>query len=428
MFGFFLYCLSASYAGWYAGHELGHTFGRPHPGSGCGDEGADSTWPADIPKNRIGTAKRPYVGFDAGDPAVQAPMQVFAWDPNTSLSGADLMTYCDNVWPGAHNYIEICERLAAENNTSCPTASPAMAVEIASPPPLAAAGPGGRRSSGPLAAPTTKFAVDTTRPESNNAAQSDATAGSSQASPRTIVGPVLSITGQIDLDANTGGISAVHRLEQAAEKNPPAADPDAPLIRTFNASGALLSESPTTLLISTDRPADAPRTGLVSGEVPYSPDISSIELVRGGAVIAKRTASPKQVTVSQPKLNSLSLKNLLPFTSDLKGQSAHPYNFKIGPDAVPSPQLELNESKAPLIYSWNAQGAGLTKYTVQISTDGGKTWSTVAIETSQNSIAIDPSWVEGASELTVRVRASDGIHESVATSAPLDFNAALDIK
>jgi hypothetical protein len=88
---------SPSFAGWYAGHELGHTYGRHHPISGCGDldeNGGDLQWPANMPKNKLGTAAHPYVAFDSGDASIPAPMSVLGWD-----LAADLMTYCDHVWP-----------------------------------------------------------------------------------------------------------------------------------------------------------------------------------------------------------------------------------------------------------------------------------------------------------------------------------------
>jgi hypothetical protein len=420
---------SASYAGWYAGHELGHTFGRPHPGSGCGDLGQDPTWPKDIPTNQIGTAAHPYVGFDPGDVTVGASMQVLPWDPSSGGRGADMMTYCANVWPSAHTYIDICQRLAAENNVSCPTVAALVAAAGIGPPSRLITGPGGRKAVGQfLAAPLTQLAAD--QPAADNVpSKGDSAAPANNAGtaplapPSPLTGPVLSITGQINLDANTGTISAVHQLEQSIETNRPPVQADAPLIRTFNSAGTLLSENTATVLLSSDAPPDAPKTGLISGEVPYSKDIYSVELVRRGAVLARRIASSTAVTVSEPALDTLSLKSLLPLTES----RAPRFNFQVGPDALP-PRAEQTGPNGQLIYRWQGQGAGLTKYTVQISTDGGKTWSTVAVETSQNSITIDPSWIEGATELTVRVRASDGIHETVSTSAPLDFNKKIDVK
>ena len=78
--------------------------------------------------------------------------------------------------------------------------------------------------------------------------------------------------------------------------------------------------------------------------------------------------------------------------------------------------------------SYRIERASTATYTVQISTNGGKDWNTVAVETPQHSIKIDPSWIEGASTLEVRVRASNGIHETVSTSRQLDLTAKVPLQ
>src|SRR5574341_1110826 len=56
-----------SYGDWYTGHELGHTYGRLHPGSGCGDSADDPSEP--FPNGQISGADGAYVGLDVGDAA-----------------------------------------------------------------------------------------------------------------------------------------------------------------------------------------------------------------------------------------------------------------------------------------------------------------------------------------------------------------------
>jgi hypothetical protein len=98
----------ASYADWYGAHELGHTFGRFHPGFPPGQQDAsDPTFP--YPEGLLSTADGRYVGFDVGDPALNLPMSV--------LSGGDhhdVMTYADNQWVSAYTYDAIFRRLLAE--------------------------------------------------------------------------------------------------------------------------------------------------------------------------------------------------------------------------------------------------------------------------------------------------------------------------
>jgi hypothetical protein len=408
---------SPSYAGWYAGHELGHTFGRHHPNSGCGDwdPTGDPQWPPHMPKDKLGTATQPFVVFDPGDASLPVPMSVLGWD-----AAADLMTYCNFVWPSAHNYIEICNRLAAENKSQCPlSASPggAGATPVGA---LSISGPGGSialigRPNIPLlqAADTQAAPPDSTSPPADgNKSSSDSH------------GPVLSVTGRINLDRQTGTISSVSRFEQSIENaRPSAGDPDTPLIRSFDAQGTLLSQMPATVLLDTDRAADSLRTGVVTGEVPYANDIARLELVYRDKALAVRSSAPARPAITQPVLEPSNLKDLLKndFSTFRKAQ------LNPGPQAA-APNEPSDANKGALVYTWQNQGGADVKYTVQISTNGGKEWNTVAVETPQHTITIDPSWIAGASTLDVRVRASDGIHETVSTSKQLDFGTKIPLQ
>src|SRR5262249_16935702 len=60
-----------SYGDWYTGHELGHTFGRLHPGSGCGETSDDPSYP--FVNGQLANADDAFVGFDVGDPLFGLP-------------------------------------------------------------------------------------------------------------------------------------------------------------------------------------------------------------------------------------------------------------------------------------------------------------------------------------------------------------------
>jgi len=408
---------SPSYAGWYAGHELGHTFGRHHPNSGCGDwdPTGDPQWPAHMPKDKLGTAVQPFVAFDPGDVSLPVPMSVLGWD-----AAADLMTYCNFVWPSAHNYVEICNRIAAENKSQCPlSASPGSAgpAPVAS---LSISGPGGSIALiGRTTYPVLQAADTLAAPPDSATLPADGSKPSD--SPH---GPVLSVTGRINLDRQTGTISSVSRFEQSIETaKPNAGDPDTPLIRSFDAQGRLLAQTPAAVLLDTDRSADSLRTGVVTGEVPYASDIARLELVFKDKALAMRSSAPVRPAITQPVLEPSSLKDLLKesFSTFNKAQ------LNLGPQTVvPSEPSDAN--KGALVYTWQNQGGADVKYTVQISTNGGKEWNTVAVETPQHTVTIDPSWIEGASTLDVRVRASDGIHETLSTSKQLDLGTKIPLQ
>ncbi len=405
---------SPSYAGWYAGHELGHTYGRHHPNSGCGDwdPTGDPHWPAQMPKDKLGTTAQPYVGFDPGDASIPATISVLPWDV-----GADLMTYCNSVWPSAYNYIEICNRISAENKSLCPLSGAAGGPGPGPMAALSVSGPGGsipvlgRISAPVLPIADTVSSAPTPAGTNTNAATTDAS------------GPVLSVTGRINLDRQTGAISSVNRFQQSVETTKPeAGDPDVPLIKSFDAQGRLLAQKPAMVLLDTDRTADGPRTGVVSGEIPYASDIARLELVLKDKTLAVRSSSSERPAITPPVLEPTALINLLRNNFN----TIQSTQFDLGPSTSPPDPSSTN--KGPLVYQWQGQGSSDLKYTVQISTNGGKEWNTVAVETPQHSIAIDPSWVQGATTLDVRVRATDGIHETIATSKQLDLGAKIPLQ
>jgi hypothetical protein len=97
-----------SYGDWYTGHELGHTFGRLHPGSGCGETSDDPNYP--FPAGQLARADDAFVGLDVGDPAFNLPMVAL---PGTLWH--DVMTYCQKQWVSSYTYEGIRARLAAED-------------------------------------------------------------------------------------------------------------------------------------------------------------------------------------------------------------------------------------------------------------------------------------------------------------------------
>ncbi len=96
-----------SYGDWYAGHEIGHSFGRLHPGF-CGESHDDPNYP--FVAGQLANADDAYVGFDVGDAAFGLPM--------TALPGTDwhdVMTYCSTQWLSSYTYTGIRTRLVAED-------------------------------------------------------------------------------------------------------------------------------------------------------------------------------------------------------------------------------------------------------------------------------------------------------------------------
>jgi hypothetical protein len=104
-----------SFGGWYGSHELGHTFGRYHPGF-CDQDATDTQFP--YANGRIGDEDNgDMIGVDMGDATLGIPMRVMA-----NESCHDIMTYCDNQWISAYSYQAILARLSAEDTLFAPAA------------------------------------------------------------------------------------------------------------------------------------------------------------------------------------------------------------------------------------------------------------------------------------------------------------------
>ena len=97
------------YGDWYTGHELGHTFGRKHPGF-CGETTDDlAAYP--FPNGQLSASNDEFVGFDFGDAALGLPMSVMP-----GVDWHDVMTYCQRQWLSSYTYMGIRNRLIAEEN------------------------------------------------------------------------------------------------------------------------------------------------------------------------------------------------------------------------------------------------------------------------------------------------------------------------
>ena len=135
-----------SYGDWYTGHELGHTYGRLHPGSGCGDSADDNHEP--FTNGAISGPDGAWTGLDVGDTANGIPM--------AALPGAqwfDVMTYCRNQWISFYTYNGIRARLTGENALPAGAPAPKALKTSAALPPMAQVGERPEPITGAKAAP-----------------------------------------------------------------------------------------------------------------------------------------------------------------------------------------------------------------------------------------------------------------------------------
>jgi hypothetical protein len=98
-----------SYGDWYGGHELGHTFGRKHPGF-CG-ESQDDLQSYPFASGQLAGSDNSFAGFDVGDPAQGLPMVALR-----GQSWHDVMTYCNYQWLSPYTYRGILARLITEGS------------------------------------------------------------------------------------------------------------------------------------------------------------------------------------------------------------------------------------------------------------------------------------------------------------------------
>jgi len=98
----------ASFGDWYGGHELGHTYGRNHPGFCFGNTLDDPNYP--FPLGQISDNQGSYVGLDVGD--------LFATLNPAALPGVsnfEVMSYCQPEWLSTYSYQAIRQRLIEED-------------------------------------------------------------------------------------------------------------------------------------------------------------------------------------------------------------------------------------------------------------------------------------------------------------------------
>jgi hypothetical protein len=106
----------SSYADWYSAHELGHTFGRFHPGFPPGQQDAsDLQFPYE--DGCLSSPDNKYVGVDTGDHDLNLPAAALP-----GLKYHDVMTYADNQWLSAYTYQAILARLVEEDALGPPVA------------------------------------------------------------------------------------------------------------------------------------------------------------------------------------------------------------------------------------------------------------------------------------------------------------------
>jgi hypothetical protein len=334
--------LDISYADWYGAHELGHTFGRAHPGFPTGDQDAsDPDFP--YPNGQISTDDDRYVGFDVGFTALNLPMQ--------ALPGRiyhDVMTYGEKQWLSAHTYEGIRLRLFAE-----------AALNLGTPAPF------GRVAGGGLADASAD--VLPSRPE-----------GAARLESRLTRGQFVHVVAALDLHAGTGQILYVNPAAAAIEGS--ASNEHGIELQFTDAAGQILFSRTPQVLINACEDAAAPRTGLISEDVPLIQGMKEVLLLMHGQVQSRYVAGEIDLPVDA----EITLGGALP---------GRPH-------------------RRALVGSPEARRSGVT-YTVQARRAGQAIWQTIAVGRSIPDTEVNLNQFPSAEQVEVRVLMTNGFEERI---------------
>ncbi|MET8625270.1 hypothetical protein ABZW30_16210 [Kitasatospora sp. NPDC004669] len=355
-----------SYADWYGGHELGHTYGRKHPGF-CG-ESQDDLQNYPFQKGQLADTPNSFCGFDVGDPRLNLPMAA-----KPGVDWHDVMTYCNYQWPCSYTYEGIRQRLVAEDTLAAgapaPAGTPAAAAPVSAAPRelrVTTVGGGGRPDErfpklSVTAAPTPAPAM---------AAMGEGPGG----------GQLVSVVGTVDLTSRNGAIKFVNPVQATA--GPPAqagqadgAGPDGEVpvaLRVQQAGGGAPIDFPITVKLTSDPAPGQEKTGLVDAVVPVGTNPASVELLVGGQVVDTfRPAAPP------PAL-----------------QGAR--------------QSTAGEGKFGLALDFGAAPMDGHTFATQVSTDGGRIWHTIGVGLKDPVITVDRTQFPPGTEVRVRVISTNG--------------------
>jgi hypothetical protein len=309
--GTFAWDADGRYGDWYGGHELGHTYGRRHPGF-CGESQSDiDNYPH--ANGALADSDVSFAGFDVGDPGLGLPMEVLP-----GLVWRDVMTYCNNQWISSYTFQGIRGRLLAEE-------------------PPAGAASSGTRGLGTSAA-------------------------------------CVSVVARINLTRGAGSIRYVHPVSR-----PPTiehAKDDSVRLRVRTDDGTVVSEHSVSVNINSELDPGDDVTGVVDAVIPLPPDAASLELVISGDVADRYAPAP----LGEPTVR-VGLRRVAGTARELT--------------------IDAGEVPAP----------GLSHF-VQVSTDDGRTWRTVAVGLKERG-RIDLGHLGGDVDVRVRVVATNGFSRSV---------------
>ena len=192
---------------------------------------------------------------------------------------------------------------------------------------------------------------------------------------------LVSVVATVNMTRREGKIRYVNPIPGG---QPSVIDPHSSVVLVGKGpAGEVLHEHPVRVNIYTDRPPEADREGLVDAIVPVNRAARAIELVMDGKVV-----------------DAIRIGGSPPVVGGLQRVSAD------GAEA----DLLLALDRPPVDDAHT--------FAVQVSTDRGRTWHTVAVGLREPTFGIDRAQFAKGQELQVRVIATNGLVSAVVTSEP----------
>jgi hypothetical protein len=350
-----------------------------HPGF-CDAAREDFDFPFDLQGGSISNPDGDFVGFDTGAPALSI-------SPAT-LSGSewtDVMTYCKKRWLSAYTYTKILAALRAEYDETQPHGMNLL-VNNSTRRTFSSASDAGRGGRAPVLS-FTGFPVESTPGPGQKRA------GEERADYIVAIATVTLKREGTD-EANEAQIKSVRHVSLGFTPTPVSGS--RAVIQLKNQRGEVIARSFAPLGMSTDQTESGNQRGIVNAFIPFMPGTGQLELLLDGEVVALRKVSP-----NPPKFRDL---QILEQVVERKAAAVVPP----GTSEAPPPTKSLS-----IIFHWRAEDADADEltYTVEMSTDGGETWKTVAADITETSLSLDPK-LAGIETLMIRVTASDGFNSS----------------
>jgi hypothetical protein len=336
-----------SYGDWYGGHEIGHTMGRSHA-EFCGASGGT---PYPFPNGQLSDADDAFVGLDVGDPALGLPMRAL---PGTGWH--DVMSYCDYEWLSSFTYGGIYTRLVAEDALQA----------------------------GPLPPGVDRLGIGATN-VGRPAARANRAAGVAGG------GSSMRLIASLNLDRRTGAIAAVLPSNVFGPgQDADGAGPDpagAVTVRILAADGSLLDERSVPFVRSVCEEPGQDVTGTVDAELPDPAGAATVELLVDGHAVVSHPVGGAPAVPSGP--------GQAPAGAAVRG-------------AAPGGEAPVGAAEGTVRITWDAAGAPESqRYVVQVSQDGGTSWSTVAVGLADPYLDLPVEFVT-ADQIEVRVLATTG--------------------